>query len=181
MRIITGSARGVKLESLEGEATRPTTDRVKEGLFSALQFRLEGRKVLDLFCGSGQLALEALSRGASFAVMVDAERKAADITKANATKAKLMKQARIVTNDYKDFINGCKEKFNLVFLDPPYSPGILDDVLGRLLDKGLLEDGALVVCESAEDGRPSDNGFAESKVYKYGKTLVTILEFAEIQ
>ena len=179
MRIITGTARGVKLESLEGEATRPTTDRVKEGMFSAIQFRLDSRRVLDLFCGSGQLSLEALSRGASFAVMVDSERKATEISKQNATKAKLLKQSRIVTLDYKEYISGCKEKFNLVFLDPPYSPGILDDVLKRILDKGLLEDGALVVCESAEDGRPSDSGFAESKVYKYGKTFVTILEYSE--
>ena len=179
MRIITGTARGTKLETLEGEATRPTTIRTKEGLFSAVQFRIEGRRVLDLFCGSGQLALEALSRGAEFAVLVDSERTAIDIAKQNANKTKLMKQVRLLCTDYKDYLNNCKEKFGLVFLDPPYASGFCDEVLNLLLSRDLLEDGAIVICETSENSVPSDNGFANSKKYKYGKSVITILEYEQ--
>ena len=179
MRIITGTARGTKLETLEGEATRPTTIRTKEGMFSAIQFRIEGRRVLDLFCGCGQLALEALSRGAEFAVMVDSERDAVDIAKQNANKTKLMKQVRLLCTDYKEYLNSCKEKFGLVFIDPPYASGFCDEALKILLSKNLLEDGAVVVCETSEDAVPSDFGFAQSKRYKYGKTIITILEYIQ--
>ena len=105
MRIITGKARGVKLLALEGEdITRPTGDRVKEGLFSAIQFELEGKRVLDLFSGSGQLALEALSRGAESAVLIDESEKAVEIIKENAKKTGLMKQCCIARQDYSEYL-----------------------------------------------------------------------------
>ena len=176
MRIITGTARGTKLKTLEGKDTRPTTEMCKEGVFSAIQFELHDRSVLDLFGGSGQMALEALSRGAEKAVIVDSSRAACEIIKENAQKTKLMKQCRVVTADWKEYIRGAsgREKFDLVFLDPPYQEGILDEILHRLQYSELLAEGAIIVCESDKDGIPSEiEGFA-SKQYRYGKTHVTM-------
>jgi 16S rRNA (guanine(966)-N(2))-methyltransferase RsmD len=148
MRIITGSARGVKLDTLEGEATRPTTERVKEALFSMLQFELEGREVLDLFAGSGQLGLEALSRGAAGAVFVDESRKAADIVLSNAKKTRLSDRCRITAMDYKSYLRGkLSRRFDIVFLDPPYASGFLADSLRVLSHGGLTNSGALIACE----------------------------------
>ena len=122
MRIITGIARGIKLETLEGEATRPTSEVVKEAIFSAIQFEINDRIVLDLFGGSGQMALEALSRGALKATIVDNSRQATDIIKANAQKTGLFQKCRIAAMDWKDFVKGAsgREKYDLVILDPPY-------------------------------------------------------------
>ena len=127
MRIITGSARGTKLATLEGDATRPTTDRVKEALFSMIQFDIEGRNVLDLFGGCGQLALEALSRGAAKATIIDQSRDATNIIIENAKKTHLFDRCRISTADYTSFIRGAakKEKYDIIFLDPPYNTGLL--------------------------------------------------------
>lgn len=150
MRIITGTARGMNLETLEGESTRPTTDRVKESMFSMIQFEIEGRRVLDLFAGSGQLALEALSRGAAKATLIDENRAATDIIMANAKKAKLFDRCRISAADYASFIRGVagKEQYDIVFLDPPYASGLLPEALRKLSDAGLFAPGAIVVCES---------------------------------
>ena len=162
MRIITGKARGVKLSALEGEdITRPTADRVKEGLFSAIQFEIEGKRVLDLFSGSGQLALEALSRGADSAVLIDESEKAVEIIKENAKKTGLMK----------------REKFGLVFLDPPYAKDIPNEVLKKLCRADIVAPGGLVVCETDKDDIHGDlYNLAYRKTYKYGRTYVTVLE-----
>ena len=121
MRIITGSARGTKLETLEGDATRPTADRVKEAVFNIIQFEVEGRSMLDLFAGSGQMALEALSRGAESALLADSGTDAVNIIKSNAKKARLYEKCRVLCSDYKSVIRGCadREKFDIIFLDPP--------------------------------------------------------------
>ena len=117
MRVITGSARGRKLITLEGDDVRPTTDIVKEALFSIIQFEIEGRKVLDLFGGSGQLAIEALSRGADSAVIIDESEKAVEIIKTNAKKTNLMKKCRIARQDYSEYLKSAKgrEKFDQQF------------------------------------------------------------------
>lgn len=181
MRIITGTARGTKLKTLEGRDTRPTTEICKEGVFSAIQFELHDRNVLDLFGGCGQMALEALSRGAERAVIVDASRAACEVIKENALKTKLMKQCRVVTSDWKEYIRGAsgREKFDLVFLDPPYQEGILDDILHRLQYSELLEKGAIIVCESDKDGIPAPVDNWACKMYRYGKTYVTIMRVPE--
>ena len=181
MRIITGTARGTKLKTLPGNDTRPTTEICKEGVFSAIQFELHDRSVLDLFGGCGQMALEALSRGAEKAVIVDASRAACEVIKENAQKTKLMKQCRVVTADWKEYIRGAsgKEKFGLVFLDPPYQEGILDDILHRLQYSELLEKGAIIVCESDKNGIPTEIEGLKSKLYRYGKTYVTIFRVPE--
>ena len=177
MRIITGKARGTRLQTLSGDDTRPTAERVKEAMFSAIQFNIEGRRALDLFGGSGQLALEALSRGAASAVIVDSNRKAAEIIRANSIKANLFDCCKTVCADWRDFIKtqSGRDKFNLVFLDPPYKAGFLDEVIKRVAAAELLADGAIIVCESGEDGIPLPPDGYTAKLYRYGKTYVTIL------
>ncbi len=153
MHIITGSARGVRLETLKGDQTRPTSERAKEAVFSMLQFDLLGRRVLDLFAGSGQMGLEALSRGAASAVLVDKAKEAVGVITRNAQKTKLADRARIVTADALTYLSRCADgPFHLVFLDPPYAAGLLPGVLGALLDKKLIGAGATVVAECGEPG-----------------------------
>lgn len=177
MRIITGKARGTRLATLPGEDTRPTAERVKEAMFSAIQFNIEGRKVLDLFGGCGQLALEALSRGAKSAVVVDSNRKAAEIIRANSIKANLFPDCKTINADWRDYIktNGGREQFDLLFLDPPYKDGFLDEVIKRVMAAGILAQGAIIVCESAEGGIPLPPDGYTAKLYRYGKTYVTII------
>ncbi len=177
MRIITGKARGARLISLPGDETRPTAEKVKEGVFSAIQFDIGGRTVLDLFGGSGQRAREALSRGADSAVIVDSSRQAADIIRRNAANTGLIPDCRIVCADWKEYIKSAsgKQKFSLIFLDPPYKAGFIDEVLKRLLAAGLADDGAIIVSESAIDGVPEPIPGYTGKVYRYGKTCVTVM------
>lgn len=158
MRIITGTAKGVVLSTLEGEATRPTGDRVKEALFSMIQFDIEGRRVLDLFAGSGQLGLEALSRGAEHCVFIDESRAAADIVLANAKKTKLFDKCRISSADFAAFLRGAagREAFDLIFLDPPYASGYVAQALSLIAEGSLLRAGGRIVCET-------DNGAAPLK------------------
>lgn len=150
MRIITGTARNTPLASLDGEHTRPTSERVKEALFSMIQFELEGRRVLDLFAGSGQLGLEALSRGAAHATFIDNTRAACDIVIANAKRARLFDKCRVSTTEYASALRGWagKETFDLVFLDPPYDSGYVPNALSLIAEGGLLSPGATVVCET---------------------------------
>jgi len=150
MRIITGSARGIKLITLEGEATRPTTDRVKEAIFSMIQFDIEGRAVLDLFAGSGQLALEALSRGAARATLIDQSRDAVDVIIENAKKTRLFDKCRVSAADYTSFIRGAagREKYALIFLDPPYNTGLLPTALKALANADLCAVGSHIICET---------------------------------
>ena len=182
MRIITGSAKGIRLKTLEGEVTRPTAERVKEAVFSMLQFDIEGRRVLDLFSGSGQMALEALSRGAASAVMVDMNRDAVKIMEENALKTKLYPQCKIWRMDYMDYIRrNHGETFDIVFLDPPYASDALSESLLLLLRYDLLKPGARVVCESDKENIWGKH-FALCDRYRVvGKThhassFVTILE-----
>ena len=151
MRIITGSARGVRLETLPGDTTRPTSERTKEAIFSMLQFDMEGRRVLDLFAGSGQLGLEALSRGAASAVFVDRAKEAAAVVSRNAAKTRLQDRAKICVCDALSFLSACREApFHLVFLDPPYAARLLPPVLKKLTESGLLAPGATVVAECGD-------------------------------
>ena len=176
MRIITGTARGVKLIAPEGLETRPTAEAAKEGLFSAIQFELEGRSVLEPFGGTGQLSLEALSRGAASAVIADSSREATAIIKENAQKTKLMPKCRILTADWKETFRAFRgrETFDLIFLDPPYGDGILDEVLHELLSSGLLSGNAIVVCESDRNGVPAPIEGFRQKLHRYGKIHISI-------
>ena len=188
MRIITGKARGVRLETLEGLNTRPTAERAKEAVFSMLAFDIEGRRVLDLFAGSGQMGLEALSRGAVSAVMVDCARAAVDIIKKNTAKTKL-EGAEIVCADSVLWLDGAAKRglsFDIVFMDPPYAEKLLPRCLEKLLRGNLLKSTSLIVCESGaqEDLFCGDEALADRfdviKSTRYGVAYVNILKVKAI-
>ena len=177
MRVITGSAGGRRLLELEGLETRPTTDRVKEGVFSALQFDIEGRRVLDLFAGTGQMGIECLSRGAVSAVFVDRRKDAAQLVKKNLNLTNLQDRARVVNGDSLAFLAGTKERFDLVFLDPPYASGLLEQALERLTAPGfdILTPYGIIVAEHPADRRLAvPAGCRLRKPYRYGKIAVTL-------
>lgn len=174
MRIIAGTARGVQLETLPGEdIVRPTINRVKEGMFSAIQFLLPGAVVLDLFAGSGQLGIEALSRGASRCVFCEKNTQAAAIVQKNCRTADVFSKSKVVCMDAQQLLAGTKEKFDIVLLDPPYNQGILQQILPQL-DK-VTKNGAVIVCESELQAElPSVvNGLYLQKQYKYGTVRVS--------
>ncbi len=183
MRIITGKARGMKLATLDGEEiTRPTTERVKEGVFSAIQFDIAGKRVLDLFAGSGQMALEALSRGADSAVLIDENTDAVAIIKENAKKTGFMKQCAVSRMDYSEYLKSVagKERFDIVFLDPPYSRSMKDEILKKVARADILNDGAIVVCETDKDEIDGDlYGLTFRKKYKYSRVLTYIFDYDE--
>ena len=176
MRVITGKARGVQLKTPDGMLTRPTTDRVKEALFSIIQFEIPTANVLDLFGGTGQLGIEALSRGAKSAVFVDQREDACKLIKENLRRTKLEQDTKVVRSDYLDYLKRCKEKFGIIFLDPPYAEVFLENALKCITEIDILQTGGIIVTE-----RPLGKelpyvfeGFTRSKDYKYGKTLLTI-------
>ena len=181
MRIITGSAKGVRLETLEGDATRPTAERVKEAVFSMIQFDIEGRRVLDLFAGSGQMALEALSRGAREAVMVDKSKQAVAIINKNVAKTRFSAESKVFCADFSEYIRRFgAEKFDIVFLDPPYAAKLYAPALEALLTAGMLKSTTLIVCESdtAEifgGNEALQAKFCEVKVSRYSRTVITLL------
>ena len=180
LRIITGSAKGKKIETLEGEATRPTSERIKEAVFSSIQFDIDKRRVLDLFAGSGQLGLESLSRGAASATFIDSSREAIDVVKKNATATGFFDVCRYNVSDWRNYIRKAagRDRYDLVFIDPPYSMECCADALERLVDADLLEKGAIVVLESGtEDIHPEEySSFDIIKSTHYGKkTFVNIL------
>ncbi|MBP3580913.1 MAG: 16S rRNA (guanine(966)-N(2))-methyltransferase RsmD [Clostridia bacterium] len=184
MRIIAGKANRKALVTLPGEEiTRPTIERVKEGMFSAIQFEIQGRRVLDLFSGCGQIALEALSRGAENAVMIDSSVEAVEILKQNAKSTGLMKQCRISRMDYSEFLKGAsgKEKFDLVFLDPPYSKDMKNEILKKVTRADILNDGAIVVCETNVDFCNDEDlyNLTFRKKYSYGKVFITMFNYFE--
>ena len=171
MRIITGSARGINLDTLPGEATRPTSDRAKEALFSMIQFDIEGRLCLDLFAGSGQLGLEALSRGAEKCTFTEISREAVDIVIANAKKTKLFEKCRVSTSGFEQFLKSAagREKFDIIFLDPPYDAGYLPTALRLIFEGELLRDGGRIICESDNGTAPVSKKNLKSEEYHLEK------------
>lgn len=182
MRIITGKAKGIRLETLEGEETRPTAERVKEAVFSMLQFDIEGRRVLDLFAGSGQMALEALSRGAASAVLIDKSKNALRIIEKNVSKTKLSDVCDIRNSDALDYIKRNRgQHFDIVFLDPPYASGLYQPVLKALSEYDLLKPTSVIVCESdfselLNGDKMLENTYCVKRSSKYSKTVITLLE-----
>lgn len=176
MRVITGTARGVQLTAPEGLATRPTIDRVKEAVFSALQFDLYGARVLDLFAGSGQLGIEALSRGAAEAVFVDAGEDAAQAVRENLRRTRLAQRARLLTCDWEEALRRLRGEppFRFVFLDPPYRDGLYVACMERLCSFGLVDRNSVMVAESSETLLPPEQAadFVRAKHKKFGKVGV---------
>ena len=176
MRVISGKARGVQLKTPDGMQTRPTADRVKEALFSILQFDLPGARVLDLFGGTGQLGIEAMSRGARSAVFVDASDSACRLIKENLKRAKMEQDAQVVRCDYLEYLQRCRETFDLVLLDPPYAEVFLENALKKLTEIDILQSGGIIVAERPVEKELSldFSGFTRSRDYKYGKTVLTL-------
>ncbi len=182
MRIITGRARGIQLVTLEGDMTRPTSERAKMAIFSSLQFELEGRRVLDLFAGSGQMGLEAVSRGAAHAVLVDQSKDAVRIITKNAEKTRLADDCTVICSDFAEFLRQRrgKEPFDIVFIDPPYAMRACKAAVEALLENRLLKPHGIVVLESAEPdplgvGTPLSERFEVVKSARYGAAYVNIL------
>ena len=176
MRVITGKARGIQLKTPEGMLTRPTADRVKEALFSIIQFDVPSARVLDLFGGTGQLGIEALSRGAKSAVFVDQREESCRLIRENLKRTKLDQDARVVRSDYLDYLKRCKEQFDIIFLDPPYAEVFLENALKCIAEIDILQSGGIIVAERplGKDLPFEFEGFTRSKDYKYGKTLLTV-------
>ena len=176
MRVISGKMRGVRLKTPNGLTTRPTADRVKEAMFSILQFELPGAKVLDLFGGTGQLGIEAVSRGAKSAVFVDQNEQACRLIRVNLKLAKMEQESKVVRSDYLSFLKTTKEKFDIILLDPPYAEVFLENALKLISEIDILQTNGIIVAECPV-GKvlPGEYpGFARSKDYKYGNTILTI-------
>ena len=176
MRVITGSARGRRLKELEGMETRPTTDRVKEGMFSVLQFDIEGRRVLDLFAGTGQLGIECLSRGAASAVFVDRRADAVKLIRENLKITELSDRARVVSGDSMEYLKTLREKFDLILLDPPYAEGLLEAAIAHIAKFDILAPHGIIVAEHpADKAMPSlSEPYRIQRTYRYGKIALTL-------
>ena len=173
MRVITGLAKGKKLLTLSGEEVRPTTDRVKESVFSVVQFSIQGRKFLDLFAGSGQMGIEALSRGASQSVFVDSKRESIEVVKKNLKSTNLEDKAKILCLDSLKFLENTTEKFDIVFLDPPYSTGILQKALPMVAK--IMNKSGTIICENPQNEEINEeiNEFRLDRIYHYGKIKIS--------
>lgn len=176
MRIIAGERRGKKLLALEGEQVRPTTNMVKEALFNILQFGIEGRRFLDLFAGSGQIGLEALSRGAAEAVFVDASRDSIRIIQKNVEACGFGNRARVAASSFESYLRGERGRFDIAFIDPPYTAGLLGRALELTAER--MNPGGVIICEHGSREEPPERAgaFVKRKTYPYGRTALTAYE-----
>lgn len=179
MRVITGSARGRRLAAPEGLETRPTSDMAKEAMFSMIQFEVEGAVVLDLFAGSGQLGIEALSRGAHSATFVDTSREAHKVIMQNLEHTGFKPLSRVSMADAVSFLRSTKETFDIALLDPPYNMGLINEVLPLLGEK--MSPGGIIICETQRDETLPDSAGSYKKVkeYRYGKAKLTTYRLGE--
>ena len=175
MRVITGTAGGTNLKAPNGLSTRPTGDKVKQALFNIIQYDIAG-DVLDLFAGSGQLGIEALSRGAKSAVFVDEGRVAIAVVRENLRRTHLEQKAQVLQMDYLSYLRRCKKRFRLIFLDPPYAENYLENALKCISEIDILEESGIIITERPL-GKSLDGDFSgleASKDYHYGKTTITL-------
>ena len=176
MRVITGAARGRKLKELPGMDTRPTTDKVKESMFNIVQFDIEGRRVLDLFAGTGQLGCEALSRGAAYVTFVDQSKEAVRVVKENAALIADPDNFEVLQRDAIGFVEARPGKYGLVFLDPPYRTGLMEKALKAISAIDIVAEHGIIVCETGLDeelpvlSEPYEMG----REYRYGKIKLTL-------
>lgn len=177
MRVITGSAKGRKLITLEGEDIRPTSAKVKGAIFNSIQFDIEGRNVLDLFAGAGQLGIEALSRGARKAVFVDLSRESIKVVNENLEHCQLKDNATVFNGDGLSYLKTTREKFDIVFIDPPYKKQLTAKALSLVLN--VLNDGGIIVCETdIKEELPEAVGeYTVAKQDTYSKTKLTIYRY----
>ena len=181
VRIISGTARGRKIETREGLETRPTLDRVKEAIFGSVQFLLPYATVLDLFSGSGNLGLEAVSRGATLAVLNDRDTQCAAIIRRNAETLGFSDRVRVTNLDYTAAIDRLSAEgatFDLAFLDPPYREGISEDAVKKLFERGLIKRDGLVILEHAAELVPQgvEGVFRVRRSKKFGRCGYSLIE-----
>lgn len=182
MRVISGTARGTKLLSQEGLNTRPTLDRVKEALFSIIQFKIPNSTVLDLFSGSGALGIEALSRGANFAVLADNNREAIKIITKNVENTKLLEKSKIVKDDYKvvlDNLLKSNNKFDIIFLDPPYKEDFALIAIKKIIEHDLLTKDGIIILETNDANKIKEiSNIKNLEIYderKYGSVILIFI------
>lgn len=173
MRVITGSAKGRRLKTLPGIDVRPTTDGVKEAIFSIVQFEVEDAVVLDLFAGSGQLGIEALSRGAAKVVFVDNSAESIKVVKDNLRHTGLEENAVVINTANNAFLRSTREKFDIAILDPPYNHNLIQKSMPQLVEK--MAEGGIIICEhEKETVLPESFGdFSVSKIYRHGRATLT--------
>ena len=173
MRVISGSVRGRRLKTPENYDIRPTTDNVKESIFNIIQFDIEGRRVLDLFAGTGQLGIECLSRGAESVVFIDQSREAVKIIKENLKACGL--SAPVLQQEALSYLRGCGN-FDLIFVDPPYDSGLYEPVLNVINSVDILSDGGIIVCESRRETPMPELAapYHKRREYRYGKVKLTL-------
>lgn len=176
MRVISGTARGRRLKELPGMDTRPTTDKVKESLFNIIQFDIEGRRVLDLFGGTGQLGIEALSRGAERCTFVDASRQAVAVINENVRTVGFAERSTVRQGDALAFVADCREKFDLIFLDPPYQTQLLENCVEAVVKFDILSEHGIMICESALEKQLPEPAapYQRGREYRYGKIKLTV-------
>ena len=176
MRVISGTARGRRLKELPGMDTRPTTDKVKESLFNIIQFDIEGRRVLDLFGGTGQLGIEALSRGAAHCTFVDMNRQATAVIRDNLKTVGFSEKAAVQQGDALVFLAGCRQKFDLILLDPPYQTQLLENCIQAVAKFDILSEHGIMVCESAAEKQLPDlqEPYEKGREYRYGKIKLSV-------
>ena len=169
LRVISGTARSIPLKTLPSSDTRPTTDRVKETLFNLLQDEIYGCSFLDLFAGSGQIGIEALSRGATEAVFIEKNKKACAIIEENLKKTRFSEKAVLISKDYKVALSFLSKKFDVIFMDPPYAANVEADVLQLIDSHDLLKDDGMVIIEAA---LKKDFSFVEDLPFAIMRTKV---------
>ena len=179
MRVITGTAKGKRLKTLDGLDVRPTSEKVKESIFSIIQFELEGAKFLDLFAGSGQIGIEALSRGAQMCVFVDSNRESHNIIKENLQNTSLFQKSKVILMDSLSYLERSSDEFDIAFLDPPYNKGILQKALSKIVEK--MKRHGIIICEHEKnDILPNEVGqFKIFRTYSYGRISLTTYRIKE--
>ena len=171
MRVITGSARGRKLKTPENYDVRPTTDNVKESVFNIIHFDIAGRRVLDLFAGTGQMGIEALSRGAAEAVFVDSSEKSLKMVRENLAICNF--SSPVIRADALDFVSSCG-KFDIIFIDPPYDSGIYEEILAKINSVDILSEGGIIIVEARRECVLPElqEPYLKAKEYRYGKIKI---------
>lgn len=177
MRVISGSARGKQLTPVPGNNTRPTTDRVKESVFNILQMDIPGCEMLDLFAGTGQIGIEALSRGANHAVFCDFSPKALAVIRKNIQAARVQERAEVIAGEFQTVLQKLSQrKFDVIFLDPPYGGEILNSALKSLESFDILRANGIILCESSiQDAIICPDSMRIRKQYRYGTICLTAI------
>lgn len=176
MRVIAGDYKGRKLKTPSDYSIRPTTDKVKEALFSILTNKIYGSRVLDLFSGTGNLGIEALSRGADTCVFGDSSRESIRLIRENIAHCKAEEGAVVIPGDFKKLLMNAEDPFDIIILDPPYDEDLLKDCFEIIGERGLLKDGGVIVAEHRKEEILPDEfcGFKKLKERKYGIIMLSI-------